>query len=229
LQLKKVEMSCIKTFDDNGTTGLFSGGPWSNNGIVEYVGYSTVSTGPFGAGGNWPWATNVWGASIDTTGINEGFYQLKYKSTLSPGDPCYGEVVFVIAIAQGTGAAPATPVEISMCSTDVIRNIFNDSGLFAAAAVNPILQSLSGAGISSPGYSAGNAGINDDSYDPSQEVSYPAIVQFDITYTPQPPAGFTLDGCTNCDPVTISVIYTVTESFEIGTVTPVAVCNDGDI
>jgi hypothetical protein len=83
-------MTCVKTFDNNPTTGLFTGSTWSTNGIVELVGYSTTDAGPFGAGGNWPWATNVWGTSIDTSTIDEGFYQFKYRSDLDSGDPCYG-------------------------------------------------------------------------------------------------------------------------------------------
>lgn len=220
-------MACVKTFDNNPTTGLFSGTTWSTNGTVELVGYSTSDSGPFGVGGNWPWATNTWGASIDTSDIEEGYYQFKYRSNLDPGDPCYGEITFVVAIVQGTGAGPASPVEISLCSGDAPRNIFNDSNLYGAAALLPVAQAIGGAGTSSPGYSAGTASITDDTYDPSQEASYPATIDFEITYTPQAPAGFTLDGCDNCQPVTITVRYNVTEQFEVGTVNATAVCNDG--
>lgn len=222
-------MSCIKTFDNNATTGLFSGSNWSTNGVVEFLGYSTVSGGPFGAGGNWPWATNSWGTSIDTDDIIEGFYRFKYKSMLAPTDPCYGEIEFTLAVVQGAFDFPTSPVQISLCSGDPIRNIFTDSGLFGESAVNPVTVAIAGSGTTSPGYNAGAAGdITDDTYDPSAETSFPVTRTFDITYTPTAPGGYTLDGCENCDPQTLTVEYTVTEAFQVDTVNQIAVCNDGD-
>lgn len=222
-------MSCIKTFDNNATTGIFTGTNWNTDGVVEYLGYSSTSGGPYGAGGNWPWTTNVWGAQIDASNLDTGFYNFKYRSQADPTDPCYGEVIFEIAIVQGTFDVPVGPVQIALCSGDAIRNIFDDSGLFDLSTINPVDATIAGdTGIS--GYSAGDANIiTDDTYDPSTETTFPIVRTFTLTYTPAPPAGFTLDGCENCDPESIVVEYTITAQFETGPVNQIAICNDGDI
>ena len=111
---------------------------------------------------------------------------------------------------------------------DGVRNIFTDSVLYAEAATNPVITLLNGAGTTSPGYAANGAGITDDTYDPSQEVSYPQTIVFNITYTPDTPAGYNLSGCGNCIPDSLTVTYNVTESFALGNPSNIATCNNGD-
>lgn len=220
-------MGCIITFDDNVSTGVFSSAP-STSGILNLVGYSTVAAGPFGAGGNFPWTTNSYGASVDSSNLIAGFYKFKYESTLPTSDPCYGFIEFVVAIIQGTTDVPLGPIEYTLCSGDSIRNIFDDSGLYDLSGVNPVLAVLTGDTISD-GYSANTAGVNDDTFNPDNNDSYPQTVEFTITYTPTVPATYTALSCTNCTPKAVLVRYIVTEEFEGGTAALVAVCNDGDI
>lgn len=221
-------MGCLITFNDNVTTGVLLNSV-TTNGLFELLGYSTTEGGTYGAGGNWPNATQAWDDSEDTSAIIPGFYKFKYKSALDPGNACYGEMEIIVPIVQGATDV-GDDVAIGLCSGDAVRNIFDDSGLYDIASVNPAIVTIGGAGISSPGYAAGGAGVvTDDTYDPSLEVAYPAVAVFEITFTPQAPAGYTLLGCDNCTPDTVSITYTTTATFDGGTVTNIAVCNDGDV
>lgn len=218
-------MACLVSFDNVALTGVITGAT-STSGIWEYIGYSTTVGGTYGAGGNFPSVT-TWGQSVDTSSIITGFYKFKYKADLPPG-PCYGEAEYIVPIVQGTTDVGAN-VALEICSNDAARNIFNDSGLFDEAAVLPVVSALGGAGISSPGYNAGGAGITDDTYDPTAEASYPQTIVFEITYTPTPPATYSISACDNCVEKILTITYTVTESFVLGTPALIASCNDGDV
>lgn len=221
-------MACVITFDNDATTGLFSGATWNTSGIVELLGYSTTDGGTYGAGGNWPWTTNSWGASVDTSNIQEGFYKFKYKSSLPSSDPCYGEIIFYVSVVQGT--VTIADKNITLCSGDATRNIFNDSGLYALSGINPVDAVIDGSGTASPGYTAGLADdVTDDTYNPTTETTFPVTRVFTITYTPTAPAGYALNNCGNCDPITVTVTYEVHEDFQTGTVNNNAVCNDGTV
>lgn len=217
---------CNVTFNDAAGTGVLATAG-STNGVFTLLGYSTTIGGTYGAGGNWPGGgTQAYGSTVDTSAIDEGFYKFEYASTLPPADPCYGTPLEVIVpVVQGTGNVGAD-VNISVCSGDPVQNIFNDSGLYGLAAVNPVIATIGGTGTSSPGYSAGTAVVTDDTYDPSQEPSFPVTRVFEITYTPQPPTGYTLSSCVECQPDTVVVTYTVTEQFQPGTPSNVAACTD---
>lgn len=218
-------MSCIITFDDDASTGVFTSTPLTT-GVITLLGYSTTEAGPFGAGGNWPWTTNSYGASVDVSNVTEGYYQFSYAADLPIDDPCYGEVTFIVAVVQGTGNGPSD-VAINVCSGDAVRNIFDDSGLFDVAAVNGLDMVLSG-DTDSDGYAANGAGVEDDTFNPNNTDPYPQTVVYTITYTPVHPAGFDPLDCTNCDPETVTITYNVTEEFDGGAPADVSVCNDGD-
>ena len=224
-------MACIKTFDNVVGTGLLTGN-FSTNGTFTYLGYSTTEGGTYDVNnGNWPWSTNTWGASVDVSNVESGFYKFLYHSNLPDTDPCYDDFEFIVPVVQGTADVPAGPINIALCSGDAIANIFNDSGLYDKAAILPVDCSIGGTGVASPGYSDNGTpdDISDDTFDPSVLGSYPATVTFDITYTPVAPPGYTLDSCTNCEEKVLQVAYQVTEQFQVGDSNDIAVCNDGDI
>lgn len=221
-------MSCIISFDDNPTDGILDGNP-STSGVFDLVGYSTNPAGPFGAGGNYPNTTQNWGDQVDSSSLETGFYQFKYRANLPDTDPCYGEILVVVAVIQGTTDVGAN-VAISLCSEDAARNILQDANLYALDSLHPVAATISGSGVSSAGYlDQGTADLFDDTYDPVLEPAYPVTRVFEITYNPQAPTGFDESGCTNCNTRTVTVTYTVTEAFQTGTAATVAVCNDGDI
>ena len=64
-------MACIFTLKTMFLPGSSAGGQW------ELVGFSVNPTGPFGAGGNWPWTNNVNDNPIvDFSDIEQGYYKL---------------------------------------------------------------------------------------------------------------------------------------------------------
>ena len=195
-------MPCIAQLDNFSSNGIFSG-VWDTGGVFTYIGYSTVQTSPFGAGGNWPWATANWGDSINFDSIEEGYYQLRYDNGSPPSSSCYVEFIFVIKVVQGAFDVP-NDIIINVCPGAQARNIFDDSTLFDKSVINPVLCVLGGSGTASPGYNAGTVSdVTDDTYTANNEVFTPVVREFEITYTPES------GSCINCDPKTIKVTYNV--------------------
>lgn len=218
-------MLCITNFDDTPGTGVLTG-TITPDGVYEYLGYSVdgISAPNLGLG-NWPNPTQNWGDAVDTALIESGFYHFKYKSTLDPGDECYGEVTFVLPVSQGSSDVGENVV-IDLCSTDPIRNLFADLGAYAEAAVNKAMFVITPPAGIGAAYDSGGAGIADDTYDPSLEPSFPVTRVFTLTVTPSIPAGYSSNGCENCDPKIQTVTYNVKEAFADGTPAMTAVCND---
>jgi hypothetical protein len=180
-------MNCILDIFDTFLSGTTEGGEW------EVVGFSLNPAGPFGAGGNWPWATNVVDhVAVDFTNIQQGYYRLNY---FMPGD-CGGQVGVTIPVV-GSGNAGANS-SIVVCSDSGLVNIADELGAIFDAGILQAGFTIAGSGTASGSYNAGNLNTPlDDTFDPSTAAV--GFYQFILTITPQTPPGYTLDGCDQCN------------------------------
>lgn len=193
-------MNCILDIFDTFLTGTTEGGQW------ELVGYSLTVNGPYGAGGNWPWSTNVNDhVNVDFTNVIQGYYRLNY---FMPGD-CGGQVTVTIPVVGGGLAGTSTT--ITLCADSSTINIADELGATFDQGILQAAFQLTGTGVSSAGYTAGAGDTPlDDTFDPSA-VSLGTYV-FTLVITPQTPIGYNLDGCDQCQQTTATLTVVVAES-----------------
>lgn len=216
-------MACSKGIKSTFLSGYSSGG------TLELIGYTTDGTStPDPTGGNWPWtsSTNA-DPVVNFNNIESGYYHIKHFGGGASGDPCYGEIEFIIPVTQGGSAG--IDATTTVCDSGAPIDVADELGVvFDPSAAIPPEFEWSGDATASPGWDEG-AGVqpSDASFNPA--VAGVGVYTLTLTVTPGDASGYSKEmTCSNCDETTATLTIIVEAEFNAGTAQNKAACNDGD-
>ena len=186
-------MSCITSLRSTFLPEATGGGEWN------YIGFSTSPSGPFGVGGNFPWATNALdNPSVNFSTIEQGYYKLEYFL----GGSCGGSTEIVVPVYGGGDAGVSASLDFCLGDTDIL-NLYQELG--ASFDVGILEAEFSFTGDSANPAFSENGGMHPNTATIDVSLLAEGVYNFTLNITPQT----TNPQVDCCDPTTATLTVTV--------------------